>query len=169
MSAAVSVAVGGLSADVDDECGGWTADQLDTLAEMALSTLEHEGVLHGQLYIALIDSDAMADLNMTHMGHEGPTDVLSFPMDADEPDVAPIGGPPRHLGDIVICPDVAIAQAPTHAGSAEAEFALLMVHGVLHILGHDHLEADEIALMQGRERVHLKRFGFEHPEPVIEG
>ncbi len=168
MTTPVSLTSGSLAVAVADDVGGHTDDELHVYARTVLSTLEHEGVANGQLDLTLIDATTMADLNMIHMGHEGPTDVLSFPMDADEPDVAPIDGPPRHLGDIVICPEVAAAQAPGHAGSIEAELVLLTVHGVLHILGHDHVEADETALMQGRERLHLQRFGFKHPVPVVE-
>ena len=161
---------GGLVVHADnDSSSAFGADQLDALAEIALSTLKHEGVRNGELYFALIDPADIAELNVAHMGHDGPTDVLSFPMDADEPDVETADGPPRHLGDIVVCPEVAIKQAPSHAGTVEAEFALLTVHGVLHILGHDHAEPAETVVMQERERVHLRRLGFGHPEPVPEG
>ena len=55
------------------------------------------------------------------------------------------------LGDVVVCPAVAADQAPTHAGTVDDELALLVVHGVLHVLGHDHAEADETAAMRARE------------------
>ena len=63
---------------------------------------------------------------------------------------------PLLLGDIVICPEVAVAQAPTHAGTVEDEMALLVVHGVLHILGWDHDTADKTVAMQAREREILR-------------
>lgn len=170
MSTSSTVSVDGLVVHADDDSSHhWPGDGLDRIAEIAASTLRHEGVAHGELYVALIDKASMEELNSTHMGHAGPTDVLSFPMDADEPDVAVADGPPRHLGDIVICPDVVIEQAPTHAGTVDAEFALLTVHGVLHILGHDHAEPAETALMQEREREHLRRLGFTHPIAAPEG
>ena len=59
---------------------------------------------------------------------------------------------PLLLGDIVICPEVAVEQAPTHAGTVEDEMALLVVHGVLHILGWDHDTVDKTVAMQARER-----------------
>ncbi|HEY6414947.1 MAG TPA: rRNA maturation RNase YbeY, partial [Acidimicrobiales bacterium] len=65
---------------------------------------------------------------------------------------------PLLLGDVVVCPAVAERQAPEHAGSYDDELALLVVHGVLHVLGHDHAGVDEAAIMQARERELLQRF-----------
>ena len=62
------------------------------------------------------------------------------------------------LGDVVVCPAVAARQAPEHAGSYDDELALLVVHGVLHVLGMDHAEAGEAAAMQARERELLDRY-----------
>jgi probable rRNA maturation factor len=62
------------------------------------------------------------------------------------------------LGDVVVCPAVAARQAPEHAGTTDAELALLVVHGVLHLLNYDHAEDDEAAVMQRRERELLDRF-----------
>ncbi len=96
----------------------------------------------------------------------GPTDVLSFPIDAELADVvlcapSPSRGPDRAppdlgdmpilLGDVVICPAVAARQAPEHAGTLDDELALLVVHGVLHVLGHDHAEDAERTAMRARE------------------
>ncbi len=70
------------------------------------------------------------------------------------------------LGDVVICPSVAFAQAPGHAGSFEAEMLLLAIHGTLHVLGHDHGETGERLLMQDRERHHLAALDVAHPVPA---
>ena len=149
-------------------------DQLDHLVELARTTLLGEGVDRGRLDLVAVDPDEMAQLNLGHMGHEGPTDVLSFPLDADdarrpggEPNGPVGGGPPLHLGDIVLCPRVARDQAPEHCGTEEAELALLVIHGVLHVLGHDHAEPGETAIMQDRERHHLSVLGYDHPEPAV--
>ncbi len=157
----------GLSVDAIDQTtapSGIAHPTPGELAEIVLDTLVEEGVAFGHVDLMLVDVDEMESMNVEHMGHDGPTDVLSFPMDADEPDVDPGDGPARHLGDLVLCPAVATAQATEHAGSVEAEFALLSVHGVLHLLGHDHAEPDETRRMVDREVVHLKRCGFSHPE-----
>ncbi len=146
-------------------------DRLDRLAEVARTTLVGEGLTVGRLDLVAVDTDEMAELNADHLGHEGPTDVLSFPLDADtalaqattaDPGAA---GPPLHLGDVVICPEVARRQAPDHTGSEEAELCLLVIHGVLHVLGHDHAEPEEAAAMEARERHHLAALGHRHPGP----
>ena len=75
--------------------------------------------------------------------------------DRDDPEP---GDLPLLLGDVVVCPAVAQRQAPSHAGSYDDELAVLVVHGVLHVLGHDHAEPGETAVMQARERELLDRF-----------
>jgi rRNA maturation RNase YbeY len=70
---------------------------------------------------------------------------------------------PIHLGDVMVCPQVAARQAPDHTGSLPAELSLLVIHGVLHVLGHNHAEPAETARMRGRERRYLARLGYRHP------
>ncbi len=156
-----------LEIHLDDQVGD--EPDPDRWRALVASVLEGEGVSEGTLDVFFVDRDAIAALNAEHLGKEGPTDVLSFPLDAPplaEP--APVLDPlaqlgPPHLGDIVLCRSVAVDQAPTHAGSVDAELTLLLAHGVLHILGHDHAEDDERLAMQARERVHLAAAGFVHP------
>ncbi len=105
----------------------------------------------GEVAVTLVEPDTIAELNRDHLGGTGPTDVLSFPMDGPGDDDPLPPGAPRLLGDLVICPAVAAAQAPQHAGSLEDELALLSVHGVLHLLGWDHAEADEARAMRATE------------------
>lgn len=150
-------------------------------ARVAVETLVAEHVTGGHLDLTFIDPVEMAELNHTYMGQDGPTDVLSFPLDGDagpgvdrapvSPDLGGAGGgstgsPPVLLGDVLICPQVATEQAPEHGGDPGTEFTLLVVHGVLHILGHDHAEPREEAVMVDREVVHLRRHGLTHPGPV---
>jgi probable rRNA maturation factor len=104
------------------------------------------------------------------MGREGPTDVLSFPID-NEPEpsgrVPDSGGTgpgeppspeiPQLVGDVVICPAVAARNALEHECSLEDELALLIVHGVLHLLGWDHAADEEADRMEARERQLLSR------------
>jgi probable rRNA maturation factor len=98
------------------------------------------------------------------MGVDGPTDVLSFPLDAA--DAAVPDGVPVLLGDVVVCPIVAAEQAPQHAGTLDDELALLVVHGVLHVLGHDHATPAETEVMQARERELLERHHWHGPAPA---
>lgn len=160
-----------ISVDGHDETAAG-CDQLDRLCDVARQTLLGEGVDGGHLDLILVDTDRMAELNTEHMGHNGPTDVLSFPLDGPDLD---LGGPDLagldpsealHLGDIVVCPQVAEAQAAQHSGGYDSELTLLVVHGVLHVLGHDHAEPDETTRMQAREREHMARHGFGHPVPA---
>lgn len=133
-----------------------------------------------ELSLLFVDEATMSDLNEQHMGANGPTDVLAFPIDEDPieqgrwPDNGTTGPDrpsplpddlPVLLGDVVVCPTRAAAQAPEHAGSSlnhtgavEDEIALLVVHGVLHVLGMDHAEPEETEAMQAREQDLLGRF-----------
>jgi probable rRNA maturation factor len=119
--------------------------------------LVDEGVV-GELDLTFVDETAMAALNQQHMGQDGPTDVLSFPLDGEDISAVTDDGVPRLLGDVVICPSVAARNAPGHGGTVDDELALLVVHGVLHVLGWDHAEDDEREAMQARERHHLQRW-----------
>jgi probable rRNA maturation factor len=144
---------------------------------LARNVLEAEGVSGAaELAVLFVDEPTMAELNARFMGHEGPTDVLAFPIDDDDvvigrspdgstsgPDRSPDDDVPLLLGDVVVCPAVAARNAPTHAGTYDDELALLVVHGILHVLGMDHAEPDEAAAMQARERDLLARFHGTEP------
>lgn len=137
-------------------------------SELAESALHDEGVRgSAEVSLIFIDEEAITDLNERFMGKSGPTDVLSFPID-DEPipatlsDVhvndAPAPEIPQLVGDIVICPAVAARNAVDHGVSFEDEVALLVVHGVLHLLGWDHMIDEEAEKMEAREQELLQRY-----------
>jgi probable rRNA maturation factor len=119
-------------------------------AGLVATVLAAEGVSGpGEVNLLFVDADAMAALNRLHMGADGPTDVLSFPIDAADE----LGDAEERLvGDLVVCPSVAFRNAPEHAGTYHDEVALLVVHGALHLLGHDHAEPGERRRMWARER-----------------
>lgn len=145
---------------VADEDSGETLD-LEAWGAFAGTMLEAEGVRGpGEASLLFVNAEAMALLNKIHMGHDGPTDVLSFPIDGDD---HLIGVEERLVGDIVVCPSVARANAAAHAGTFENEVALLITHGILHLLGHDHAEPDERARMWEREQALLTEFWGELP------
>ncbi len=125
--------------------------EIDRWAALATAVLRAEGEA-GELNLLFVDEAAMVELNRRHMGQEGPTDVLSFPIDGRGAGVEGL------LGDVVVCPAVARRNASTPRGSYEGELALLVVHGVLHVLGHDHAEDDEAAVMRAAEVAHLAAF-----------
>ncbi len=137
---------------------------LESLCTIANAVLAGEGVVEGRIDLHLIDLDTITGLNVEHMDGTGPTDVLSFPLE-DDPYALPNAEAPL-IGDIVVCPAVAVVQAADHAGSTEAELALLVIHGVLHLLGHDHVDPGETLAMQGLERRYLAGLGHEHPVPA---
>jgi probable rRNA maturation factor len=139
------------------------------LARLVLA--EERAPADAEVSLIFVDEDAIADLNRRFLDGDGPTDVLSFPIDdhlpsGRHPDTGGRGpgsateptDPPVVLGDVVVCPTVADRQAPTHAGSLDDELALLVVHGVLHLLQYDHADELEAASMQRRERELLDRF-----------
>jgi probable rRNA maturation factor len=113
------------------------------LVELATACLRGEGMDGCELSVSLVTEEEMADLHLRYAGEEGPTDVLSFPMDeVDEEGV-------RLLGDVVIAPSVAATNNP---GDPDAELRLLLVHGILHLLGHDHQGEEERAEMWARQQ-----------------
>jgi len=130
---------------------------VDGLVALAGAVLHAEGV-HGpaELNLSFVDEPTMAELNAAHMGESGATDVLAFPL--DDPDEPRPAGMSALLGDVVICPAVAGRYAAVHARTVEHELALLVVHGILHVLGHDHAEPDEAAEMMAHEQHHLRAF-----------
>lgn len=126
---------------------------VDTWAELVRNALLAEGVVApAETNVVFVDVDTIAELNAEHMGNDGPTDVLSFPIDDEWNDAAALPGETRFVGDIALCAEVAERNAPEHAGTMEDEIALLLIHGTLHLLGHDHGEPDERALMWAAER-----------------
>ncbi|GAB2884201.1 rRNA maturation RNase YbeY [Streptomyces mayteni] len=118
-----------------------------------------------ELSVIAVDEAAMEQLHLQWMDLPGPTDVMSFPMDELRPpikdDEEPVQG---LLGDVVLCPQVAIRQgaaAPTRH-SMDAELQLLTVHGVLHLLGYDHEEPDEKVEMFGLQKAIVDGWRAEH-------
>lgn len=128
-----------------------------TLGELAVSTLLAEGVTgDSELTLTFVDEATMASLNEQHMGEPGPTDVLAFPL--DDPHEPRPAGMAALLGDVVICPAVAARYAAAADRPLDHELALLVVHGVLHVLGHDHAEAEQATQMRRQELAHLRAF-----------
>ncbi|MGP8099239.1 MAG: rRNA maturation RNase YbeY [Candidatus Cybelea sp.] len=102
----------------------------------------------GALSLTLIGDEAMRALNRDYRGKDAPTDVLSFPMDG--PGMPPAGE--RLLGDVVISVDTARRQAADYDAPLQDEIYRLLIHGLLHLLGHDHVLTGERRAMELRER-----------------
>jgi probable rRNA maturation factor len=120
---------------VSNRQGG--AVDVDALAALAGEVLTGEGRSDVELSLSFVTEDEIADLHVRYMDEPGPTDVLSFPMDEE-----------GLLGDVVVCPAVA---ARNNAADPAGELRLLVAHGILHLLGHDHEEDAERAVMWARQ------------------
>jgi len=102
-----------------------------------------------ELCVKAVDEATIAALNKQWMDKDGPTDVLAFPMDELRPGLVNEEPEEGVLGDLVLCPEVAERQAASAGHDRDAEIELLTVHGILHLLGYDHAEADEHREMFG--------------------
>jgi probable rRNA maturation factor len=102
-----------------------------------------------ELCIKAVDEDTIAQLNEQWMDKEGPTDVLAFPMDELRPGLVNEEPDEGVLGDLVLCPAVAVRQGEAAGHGTTAEIELLTVHGILHLLGYDHAEPEQHAEMFG--------------------
>jgi len=140
-----------MSIEINNE-SGMEADE-GALQRLAIFALDH---LHvhpdADLAILLVDEAAMEQLHVQWMDEPGPTDVLSFPMDELRPGSEDEVTPPGLLGDIVLCPQVAAAQAEEAGHTPMEELLLLTAHGILHLLGFDHADAEEEREMFGIQR-----------------
>jgi probable rRNA maturation factor len=112
------------------------------LSALAEETLVGEGAANAELSVSFVTEREITDLNARYAGEGGPTDVLSFPMgDLDEDGV-------RILGDVIVAPAVG---ARNNADDPAGELRLLIVHGILHLLGHDHMDDADRAEMWARQ------------------
>lgn len=140
--------------------------QPEKLELAALTTLEQQGLqleqdfLSQDLSVAIDDDERLQALNQAFLGIDAPTDVLSFPAGDDEID--PETGV-LYLGDIIISYPRALDQANAAGHPVIAEIQLLVVHGVLHLLGHDHAEPEEQAVMWAAQREVLLSLGVQMP------
>jgi probable rRNA maturation factor len=123
------------------------AVDLEGLASLARDVLVAEGVVESELSLSFVTAEEIADLHERYLGEPGPTDVLSFPLDEEDRDEDGV----RLLGDVVVAPSVASAANPD---DPPAELRLLVVHGILHLLGHDHDEPGPRAAMWERQERH---------------
>lgn len=122
-----------------------------------------------ELTLRIVDADEGASLNERFRGREGPTNVLSFPFEAP-PAIAELDASVSNIvqliGDLVICAPVVEQEAREQHKAREAHWAHMVVHGVLHLLGHDHVIADEATRMEALETAILGGLGFPPPYEV---
>lgn len=130
------------------------------LRAWAVAALQAAGRPGGEMVIRLVDSAEGAELNRTYRGKSGPTNVLSFPF---EP---PPGMTDGFLGDIVICVPVVLREAAEQNKRPEAHLAHMVVHGVLHLSGHDHEVESAAGRMEALEIATLARLGYSNPYTI---
>jgi len=138
-----------LNLEVEDSVAG-RVDQASILAMLERVLAEDEIEDGAAVTVVLADDTLLHELNLRHREVDAPTDVLSFPADEGEEFPTP-EGEPRYLGDIVVSVERVGRQA-AEAGLAERdELAHVILHGLLHLLGYDHEEPEEEAVMKARE------------------
>lgn len=129
---------------------------LQNWASLVLKITQQEAA---ELTIRLVDSDEITELNATYRQQPKPTNVLAFPSELPEEIVLDC----PFLGDVIICPAVLQHESKTLNKTLESHWALIVMHGVLHLLGYDHIKEDDAHVMQSVEINLLKQLGFENP------
>ncbi len=122
----------------------WPSERIRAAAEIALNAL---GYPDAQLSILIVGDDRMAELNETYLNHTGPTNVIAFPMQQGEF----AGVTPNLLGDVVICADTACREADSAGMDATERFNQLLIHGILHLVGYDHIHSETAAAAMERK------------------
>jgi probable rRNA maturation factor len=129
----------------------FSAPTAKQLRAWALHILTAKHITDAELTIRIVNSKEMSELNSTYRHKQGTTNVLSFP------------GDESYLGDIVICAEVVKHEACAQHKTLEAHWAHMVIHGVLHLLGHDHVKDDEAEIMEAIEIKTMNTLGFENP------
>lgn len=136
---------------------------VDDLHSLAGLVLREEGYPEdAEVTLLFISEEEMASYNDRFLNREGPTDVLAFPVEELLPGVVPETdpqGPPLMLGDVVVAPAYVRRQASKYGVSYEDEMALMVTHGILHLLGYDHIDDTDAERMESRERELLALVG----------
>lgn len=120
------------------------------------------------VFVELVSDERSQSLNREYRGKDRPTNVLSFPGTepedlSDAAEFSRTGGPPVSLGDLIVAADVVLCEAAEQKKQIDHHFAHLIIHGVLHLLGYDHIDDDEAEAMEALERKILAQFGIPDP------
>ena len=138
--------------------------QLRRLAELVLSEEGYPD--ETEVTVLLVTDDEIASYNERFLERTGPTDVLAFPVEELMPGVVPDhdhNGPPLAIGDVIVAPAYVGRQATEHDNGFADEMALMVAHGILHLLGYDHIDDDDAELMERRETELLALVGVDRP------
>ena len=122
------------------------------MREVARAVLAGEGVADFEISLAFVDNATIHTLNKRYLDHDEPTDVLSFPLSE--------ANAKKLQGELVIGAEVALAQAQARGHDVQAELALYVIHGLLHLCGHDDKTPTAAKAMRERERHYLRELGL---------
>lgn len=173
------LAVGGLDIEYEIRTGDLGSNtEIATLLEVTLSAAMDAqdidaGSISAELFVQIVAEDDSLALNSDHRGKAKPTNVLSFPGEAPHTVVTALkasgtdAGPPVMLGDIVICGPVIVREATEQGKSISDHLRHMVVHGFMHLLGYDHINEDEAAIMEAKETVILKKLNVSDPYKII--
>jgi probable rRNA maturation factor len=155
-----------MSLSVEVQIEGPFADKVsqEWLSSVAQTALDMENRSAGSLTLVITDDETVRGLNRDYLGIDAPTDVLAF--GGESPDFVSAPEAADYLGDVLISYPQAQRQVDAAGHSVEAELTLLVIHGVLHLLGYDHVSADEKDAMWQRQGRILSHLGLGHIQPV---
>jgi probable rRNA maturation factor len=145
-----------LSIDIQMACPSEESPDEDSIKRWASAAVRDE-CDNSELNLRIVDEIESADFNQQYRGKTGATNVLSFPFDAVTPEPLPI------LGDLVVCAPVVNREAREQQKTSEAHWAHIIVHGVLHLLGYDHIDDKDAEQMEGLETAIMLELNFPAP------
>jgi len=141
----------GIEVEISDTQLHMRVDRV-SLLELTRRVLRLEGHSRASISIAVVDDETIQGINRTHLGHDWPTDVITFPLSAP--------GEAILLGELVVSAETACATAREHSLDAAGELALYVVHGLLHLCGYDDRTEADASVMRKREREALAAAGM---------
>jgi probable rRNA maturation factor len=130
----------------------------EQLIEAARGVLQESGIDSASISLAVVDDATIHELNRRYLDHDWPTDVLSFALENQDG---------RLVGEVILSADTAAAAAAEAEWPLAAELLLYVIHGLLHLVGHDDKSPVAVRQMRAAESHHLRRFGFERPEGFV--
>jgi probable rRNA maturation factor len=144
----------------------------DFLIQVARRVLAEEQVAGAEISVALVDDPAIHDINRQYLGHDYPTDVISFLLECEPAEEDSLAGKLPSLrgkgkrldGELIISTETAIQEAKNYGWSPREELVLYLIHGLLHLVGYDDLSSTEQSVMRARERAMLALFQMTPPQ-----
>jgi probable rRNA maturation factor len=150
-----------LSIDIQKACASDDSPDEDSIKRWVSAAIRDERD-ECELSIRIVDEQESADFNQRYRGKSGATNVLSFPFDAVTPEPLPI------LGDLVICAPVLVREASEQQKTTTAHWAHIVIHGVLHLLGYDHIEDQDAEQMESLETEIMLILDFPPPYRILD-